>query len=120
MDQCFNNSSKDLELLDLRIKHPHIKPFNVIRVYRPPSGDPKQLVNHLDLHLPELVGQRAKSYLLGDFNIDHNSILFKKIRMDKLESKLNILQQIKDPTWITQTTKTLKQILEHMISVRFV
>ena len=68
LNPLFNVSTSDHEKLGIKIKHPHIKPFNVIAIYRPPPGEPKKCLDHLNLFLPDLINAKAENYILGDFN----------------------------------------------------
>ena len=73
INPLFNVSTCDHETIGIKIKIPHIKPFNVIAIYRPPSGKPKTFLDHLNLLLPDLINSRVENYILGDFNIDYTT-----------------------------------------------
>ena len=108
MNAAFNVSTSDYETLGIKIKHPNIKPFNIIAIYRPPSGKHKKFLDHLNLYLPDLISPRVENYILGDFNINYGSTeLIKKYGFHKMESKLNITQYISEFTRISPNSKTI-------------
>ena len=47
LETSCNIVSQDFELMGLSIKHPFIKPFNLISVYRPPNGKQQLLIKAL-------------------------------------------------------------------------
>ena len=108
LEKSFNQVTNDFEILGVTIKHPYIKPFNILGIYRPPNGKQQVFIKHLDDHLHDLVNERHETYLLGDINIDYSSNQIKrKLKLGTFESKFNLTQLINSPTRNTGTTKTL-------------
>ena len=72
------------------IKHPFIKPFNIIGTYGPPDGNPKTFFKYISENLSEFINERCETYLIGDINVDYahkeNKI---KYKLERFESKLN-------------------------------
>ena len=94
LDGCFNQVTEDFELIGISLKHPHIKPFNIIGIYRPPSGKPQEFVKYLNNNLTNLVSDRRESFLLGDVNINYAMDQVRNnLKLDTLETKIQF-----DPT----------------------
>ena len=108
LDDVFNMTTKDFETIGIKIKHPMIKPFNILGVYRLPSGIQRLLVEHLDKYLPDIIGPRKETFILGDFNMDYTCNKSKrKFGINRLESKFNFQQLINAFTRSTQNTNTI-------------
>ena len=102
-----NQIDQNIECLGLHIKHPHIKPFNILCVYRPPDGNRKIFLKFFKNKLPEIVNERSETYIMGDFNIDYLAKdNLQKYRVINIESKHNLTQLISSPTRVTQLSKT--------------
>ena len=108
LDNTLYMTTKDFEIIGITLKHPFIKPFKIIGVYRPPTGTHKVLLEHLDKCLMDIVNPRVETFILGDFNIDYSlNTIKKRYGLDKLESKFNLKQIINTYTRQTQTTNTI-------------
>ena len=108
LDVCFNQVTEDFELIGISIKHPHIKPFNIIGIYRPPNGKQQVFVKHLNDTLTSLVSGRCETYLLGDVNINYvDNHVRNKLKLGTFETKFNLTQLINTPTRMTVLTQTI-------------
>ena len=110
LDNEFNIISDDYELIGVQVKHPFIKPFNIIGLYRPPNGQRKAFFRYLtdNVNLPLLIGDRCETYILGDFNVDYaTDKTLKQYRLENIESKFNLRQLITTYTRSTQLTDTI-------------
>ena len=107
IDDCFNQVTENYEFIGISIKHPNIKPFNVIGIYRPPNGNQQTFVKYLNDNITNLISDRRETFLLGDININYvMDQAIKKLKLDTFESKFNLLQLIQTPTRVTVNTQT--------------
>ena len=108
LEDCFNKVTEDFELIGIAIKHPNIKPFNVVGIYRPPSGKQHVFIKYLNDNLPNLISDRRETFLLGDFNINYATDETRnKHKLRTFELKFNLVQLIKSPTRTTTSTQTI-------------
>ena len=112
LDERYNTSLSDYEIMGIKIKHPNIRPFNIIRIYRPPNGKHCTFCKLLENDMPDLINDRSETFILGDFNINYNSeSLRRKFSLNKLENKNSLKQLIKDHTRCTTTSNTLIDLI---------
>ena len=105
---CYNIINENIECLGIQMKHPHIKPFNILGVYRPPTGNKKTFLKLFKANLTEIINERSETYIMGDFNIDYLvKDNLQKYRDVNIETKYNLYQLITSHTRITQHTATL-------------
>ena len=100
--------TSDYEILGVKVKMGNIKPFFIIGTYRPPKGKPLNMFTFLE----ELIGEtdllRNELYIIGDMNINYNSIQnLRKLKIKNFESRFGLRQLINIPTRITETTSTV-------------
>ena len=105
-------SDHNLEFILLKVK-PHMqKPLNLLGVYRPPDGAPKECVDHLVHILNQLDRQRTDTLIIGDFNIDYkNKKLIAASKLEKLVTKLALKQIIKENTRVSSSSATCIDLL---------
>ena len=108
LDDCFNQVTQDYEPIGVSLKHTHIKPFNIIGIYRPPNGNQHVFIKHLNENLTNLICVRRESFLIGDVNINYALAESRnKLKLSTLESKSNLSQLIQTPTRVTVSTQTI-------------
>ena len=108
MDECFNKVTDDYELVGITIKDPYIKPFNVLGIYRPPSGRQQVFMKYLNENLTNLISDRRELFLIGDFNINYSLDQVRhNLKIDQFETKFNLSQLIQSPTRVTISTQTI-------------
>lgn len=113
LDDTFNVSNKDIEVLNVVIKRKFSHPVCVSVVYIPPNGNVTEAISQLDL-IADVVCKGNNDWILGgDFNID----LKAKTRSPnnrKLENFANrnsLAQLVKGNT---RTTKSTSSLLDHI------
>ena len=100
-----NLIGSNLEFILLNVK-PHMqKPINLIGIYRPPDGNPKECVSHLTFILNQIDRTRSDTVLIGDFNLNYkNKRLISSTKIETLVNKFSLKQWIKENTRITSSS----------------
>ena len=63
-------SNEDIELLVIQYNVPCTRGIYVLNVYRPPTGDMENFINHLQLCIEMIRMHEGDIFIGGDFNID--------------------------------------------------
>lgn len=109
-----NASCGDIEVQVIFMHKEMNKSTVIINIYRPPSGDLENFENTLLAILQEVCNERyADIYLLGDFNLNHDTACKTKYTTN-LETAINLhglTQIIDEPTRVTLTTATLIDVI---------
>ena len=108
---CVND--ENLEQIGIDINVPNHKKITVINSYRPPSGNPSKAIEIIHGCLQTCDNlQKREIIIMGDLNIN---MLKSNTTGEKLLKELckdfNLSQLITNPTRITQTTRTLLDII---------
>ena len=76
----------DYEMVTIKVKIKNIKPYYIIGVYRPPSGSLSKFMEGMRNGLDSLDLTRTELVMVGDMNIDYNSIYksFEEIENKKI------------------------------------
>lgn len=105
-----HHSNDDLELMYFRISAANQKPVDTFLIYRPPSGNVANAVNHIKNIVAEVSNNTdcTEIVIIGDIHID----LLKRTsdscrKVTDIGRALNLEQLIQDPTRNTKTTSTL-------------
>ena len=104
----------NIEAIFLEIKKPNTKPILISRWYRPPNSNTKWL-DRFEFFLQNVDNENIETVITGDFNIDlttkgkrEYSI---KRRLLELLTTYQLQQIIDKPTRITESTKTLLDLI---------
>lgn len=101
-------SNSDLELLSISAKLGHNRHINLFSVYRPPTGRLQPALDVLNDNITELrKTMSGEIVVLGDFNIDLISNTRQSRGLTGLANALGISQLIRDPTRVTNNSRTL-------------
>ena len=112
-----NICTKDLELMVITLKQPHIRRIVIVNVYRPPSGNLDACLDLISETCNEIRNlDRGKNYdlfVLGDFNVDYGVNGPEKRKLTKMERALGLNQLINEPTrYVSTPTGTRNSIID--------
>ena len=100
------------ELLWVEITRLKCKPLLIASVYRPPDFNEKNFFDSINLSLAKVDGDRCEIAILGDINLDQMGKVNSAKRLVKSFAIENDLTQlICEPTRITETSRTLIDLL---------
>ena len=91
------------ETISLEISIPHSKPFLTLAIYRPPNS-PTSWIEHFDKLINSSKSINNELIILGDFNINMNSL---NRKWSNVLHQLNLSQLIQQSTRVSQYSKSL-------------
>ena len=103
----------NVEAICLEIQKPNAKPIIISTWYRPP-GSKSELLERFDLFLQNIDNENKETIITGDFNINllpKENELSVAERFKELLNTFQLQQLINKPTRITETTKTLIDLI---------
>lgn len=104
-------STDDIELVHITLRFEYQKDIDIWAVYRPPSGNYQNAVDHMNTCLG-LYSRPNEAILIGDFNIDLlNSRCPKKKSLCKLMDSFSLYSLIATLTRVTNTSST---VIDHI------
>ena len=104
-------SIDDIEALWFDLSQPHSKKILFGAIYRPPNLDPSTFTENLEEMLNRRTNDHSETVLLGDFNFDYISPNTTTKRFQRSMNLFNLEQLINQPTRITQTSRTLIDLI---------
>ena len=66
-------NNDDCEIICIELKTPKAKRLNFIIVYRPPTGNIKNMIDYLEEAVGRLNKERTETVIIGDLNMDHSN-----------------------------------------------
>ena len=103
----------NVEAICLEIQKPNAKPIIISTWYRPP-GSKSELLERFELFLQNIDNENKETIITGDFNINllpKENELSVAERFKELLNTFQLQQLINKPTRITETTKTLIDLI---------
>ena len=86
-------ANSNYEMLWTKLNMPHSKDIIFCNIYRPPSGNLKLCLDHLEICLSSINANKTDIFIMGDINVDHldkkNSKLQKNFLLLKVKSALS-------------------------------
>lgn len=107
-------SNSDVEMLSISCKKGNQKRINLVRIYRPPTGN----VNSALVTISECIVEIRRSMsgntvVIGDFNIDLLKPNIHLLRLEQFAYQRNLTQLIDSLTRVSVTSETL---IDHLYS----
>ena len=97
----------NLEFVFVKIMPLKQKAINMIGMYRPPDGNPKESIQYISSILDQVERKRSHVLIIGDFNLDfNNKKLISSTKLDTLTSKHSLTQLVMENTRITDSSAT--------------
>lgn len=101
----------NIEALSFELSQPNSRKILFGAVYRPPNLDPLTFMESLEEMLNRRTNESIETVLLGDFNFDYISPNATTKHFQRTMNLLNLKQLINEPTRITQTSRTLIDLI---------
>ena len=100
------------ELIWLKVKIPHHKPFLLASIYRPPSTNKVSFFNDLSKNLELVSNHDLDILILGDLNVDCTKEVFNsKNNIFKLCELFNLEQLVNAPTRVTVKSSSIIDVI---------
>ena len=98
---------RNIETLQVKIKPSNQKPIELIAIYRPLDGTPKEFTKTLHKIIEPIDRDRNDRVIMGDFNIDYtNKKSLRPTGLSGLETKYSLTQLITHHTRISRESRT--------------
>ena len=97
--EFLNISNNYLEIQWIEIENKHCRNFIIANVYRPPDGNVKEFIDHLEASLNLLDLTKNDIFIMGDFHLDYFDNKIHGVKELKITlQQFGFAQHIKDPT----------------------
>jgi len=104
-----NTLQSQIDSLHVVVNKEFLPPIHIILIYNPPKTATKHLINYLKCELD--ASDQQEIYIMGDINIDLLKSDADKLCFASLMEDYHLHQLIKKPTRLTQSTKSLIDII---------
>ena len=104
-------SVDDIEALWFELSQPNSRKILFGAIYRPPNLDPSTFTESMEEMLNQRTNESIETVLLGDFNFDYITPNAATKYFQRTMNLLNLKQLINEPTRITQTSRTLIDLI---------